>query len=79
MVKHKNKDRVMLELPFPCERDAKRALLRGAYRVAARALRGQTGHIGAALALEEMADRLCSYPVDDDGEETAIINLAVRS
>lgn len=68
---------VVLELPFPCARDAKRALLRGAYRTAAQALRKQTGHLGAALALEQLADALRSYPVADD-DETTVVNVMVR-
>lgn len=67
----------VLELPYPCERDAKRALLRGAYRISALALRRETGHIGAAIALEQLADALRSYPIADDDEPTVVVHMVV--
>ncbi len=70
---------VVLELPFPSELDAKRALVRGAYRRSARALR-EIGYPGAALALEALAEglRTTQHPVADDGEVTVIDMLPSR-
>lgn len=65
---------VILELPFPCEGAARRALLRAAYRRSAKALRDQLGYPGAALALDALAESMCTpdYAVCDDGETTVV-------
>lgn len=64
---------VVLELPYPQTRDAKRALLRGVCRRAAKLLRGELNYPGAALALEAHAETLRSpHDVDDDGETTIV-------
>lgn len=58
---------------FPSQSDARRALRRGAYRAAARALRDQLGYPGAALALEAYAEGLrAPHEVVDDGETTVV-------
>ncbi len=69
---------VILELPFGTSADAKRALQRGAYRLAARALRERLGYPGAALALEALVEELRSphdHEVVDDGEDTVVLAL----
>jgi hypothetical protein len=82
----RTEDGAVLEVPLPCRpgdplpapRDAQRALQRGAYRTSALALRKLTGHIGAAIELERMANALCSYPIEDDGETTVVTVMPER-
>lgn len=65
--------RVVLELQLDSAPDVRRAMRRGAYRAAARALREQLGYPGAALALEGLAESLRDpHPVEDDGEPTVV-------
>lgn len=68
---------VVLEIPFPSAPAARRALRRGAYRLAARALRDELDYPGAALALDALAEMLRPpHEVEDDGEDTVVVSLA---
>lgn len=64
-------------LRLPSEGVAKLALLRGAYRRAAKALREQLGYPGAALALEKLAASLqtASSPEDEDDCDKTVVDL----
>lgn len=66
---------VILELPFPCERAAKRALLRGAARRIARMLREELNYPGAALALEMHVETLRDEPFAEDDEPTVVLDV----
>lgn len=70
-----------LPLTFPDEAHAKRALRRGAYRAAAKALREKLGYPGAALALESFADSLLECSEDHGAEDSdkTIVDLPVMS
>ncbi|HKP08310.1 MAG TPA: hypothetical protein VJU58_13740 [Microbacterium sp.] len=64
---------VVLELPFQSDREARRALLRGVCRRAAKLLRDELNYPGAALALEAHAETLrAPHQVEDDGETTVV-------
>lgn len=69
--------RVFLELPFPCESAARRALRRAALLLAARVLRTELGHRDVAGELEAYVEALRDYPVADDGEKTVVMQRIV--
>lgn len=71
---------VILELPYPSDEAARRALLRCVYRRAARALRDELGYPGAARALEDRAAALrtpeaAAEPDDPDDDEATVIDV----
>lgn len=62
--------KIVVELPD--EAHARRAIRRGAYRMAVRALRDM-GYPGAALALDAHAETLREpHEIADDGETTTV-------
>lgn len=67
----------VLEVVLPTTECAKRALLRGVCRRAAKLLRDELGYSGAALALEAYAEGLRTpEPLEDyDGEETTLVEV----
>lgn len=71
----------VLEIVLPTTAAAKRALLRGVCRRAARLLRDELAYPGAALALEAYAEGLRTPEPDDDydPDETTLVDIPLAT